>query len=153
MASAAEHIAEILDPSLAEQGFVRSGGRWYRYKEESVLVIDVQPARYSPGPYINLGVYYYKYGSQRQPDIVDCHVDTRLTSLVANPRRGDELLDPTNSIPYDARRDELRAMIQGSAMPWLQSMARLDTAKAVLANSPKAAHIAPIARADLRPTQ
>jgi Domain of unknown function (DUF4304) len=153
MASAAAQIGEILDPSLVELSFVRSGTRWFRYEEESVLVIDVQPARYSPGPYVNLGVYYYKYGTQKEPNIVDCHVDARLTSMVPNPLRGDELLNPTNDIPYDVRRDELQTMIRSYAMPWLQSMARLDTAKAVLAHNPKAAHVAPIARADLQPFQ
>ncbi len=153
MTSAASQIAGIVDPFLKQSGFVRSGLRWYHYEDQSVLVIDVQPARYSPGPYINMGVYYFKYGNLRNPKIVDCHVDTGLTSVVPNPLRGDELLDVSNDISIEVRRSELEVMLRSYALPWLESMARLDAAKAVLADNPTAAHVAPIARADLKPVQ
>lgn len=153
MTSAASQIAGIVDPFLKQSGFVRSGLHWYHYEDQSVLVIEVQPARYSPGPYINMGVYYFKYGSLRNPKIVDCHVDTGLTSVVPNPLRGDELLDVSNDISTAVRRSELEVMLRSYALPWLESMARLDAAKAVLADNPKAAHVAPIARADLKPLQ
>ena len=153
MSEPASEIAQILAQSLQNSGFVGGGLRWYRYEEESILVVDVQPSRYSPGPYINLGVYYYRYGRSDKPKIVDCHVDTRLTGILPNPLRGDELLDPSNDISKDVRRDELQAMIRSYAIPWLESMARFDAAKTVLAQNPKLAHIAPIARADLVPPQ
>jgi len=40
-------------------------------------------------------------------------------------------------------------MIQSYAILWLQRMAQFDTARAMLAENPKAAHVAPMARADL----
>jgi hypothetical protein len=146
-------MAQLVDPMLKQNGFVRRGLHWYRHEHESVLVVDVQPARSAPGPYINLGVYYFKYGDRQDPKIVDCHVDTRLTSVVPNPLRGDELLDVTNDISDDVRREELGNMFQLYAIPWFEGMLRLDTARAFLASNPKVAHVAPVARADLKPNE
>jgi hypothetical protein len=142
-------IVNVIDPVLRERGFSSQGFRWYRYEHESILVLEVQPARYSPGPYINLGVYYYRYGRARTPKIVECQVDTRLTSLLPNPLRGDELLDASNQIPDDVRRAELEDIVRSFAVPWLEKMALFAEARAVLASNPTVAHIAPIARPDL----
>ena len=148
-ATSAAQIAKVLAPVLKDLGFVRSRFRWYRYEKESILVVDIQPARFSPGPYINLGVYYREYGISDKPGIVDCHVDDRLTALTPDPLRGDELLNPWNDISPETRREELEAMIRMYGMPWLTSFSNIDRAKKVLAANPKAAHVAPIARAEL----
>lgn len=79
-------------------------------------------AQYAPGPYINLAVYYYKYGQLNKPAVVDCHVTTRLTNLlqaVGEALRETELLDLTNDISVDIRRDELLQMIRTYGIPWL----------------------------------
>lgn len=152
MPSAVAQIAKILNPALVELGFVRNGNRWLRYEEESILVVDVQYARYSPGPHVNLGVYYHKYGSERAPEIVDCHVDTSLISVIPNPRRGIELLNPKNDLPQEVRRDELEVAVRSYGLSWLQSMARQETARAILAQNPAAAHVSRVANDDLRPS-
>jgi Domain of unknown function (DUF4304) len=57
--NAASQIARVLDPVLKEGGYRRRGLNWYRYGVDSVLLVNVQRARYTSGAYINLGVYYY----------------------------------------------------------------------------------------------
>jgi len=54
-----------------------------------------------------------------------------------------------HDISNDVRRHELQGMIQSYAILWLQRMAQFDTARAMLAENPKAAHVVPMARADL----
>lgn len=143
-------IAETLAALLHESGFIRTGLRWYRYEEDSILLIDIQPARSYPGPYINLGVYYYRYGDVDKPRIEECHASMRLTSVVPSGRRERELLDLSNDISIGVRGQELAEMIRAYAIPWLEGAAKFDTAKSFLAkNKSRPAYIMPIARADL----
>jgi hypothetical protein len=97
------------------------------------------------------GVYYYRYGKIDQPKIVDCHVDTGLNSVVSNALWEIELLDLTNDVPPETRSGELQDMVRTYAIPWLEGMAAFDVARSFLASNPAAAHVAPIARTDLRP--
>jgi hypothetical protein len=151
--NAASQIARVLAPVLKESGYRRRGLNWYRYGVDSVLLVNVQRARYTSGAYINLGVYYYKYGSMELPKDVDCHLTTRLTALVPNPLREMELLDFAKDIPLETRRAEIKDMMRSYGVSWLDAMADIDSARSVLARDKKAVHVAPIARADLRSTQ
>jgi len=40
---------------------------------------------------------------------------------------------------------------KGQWIPWLEKMAKLETARALLAKKPDLAHVAPLARIDLQP--
>lgn len=146
---AADKIAELLRPGLEREGFVRQGLNWYRYETESILVIEVQPSDFLPGPYINLGIFYFKYGSAEFPDIVDCHLDTGFVSVIPNPLRGNALLDPNSAISLDVRRQELDELIHAHAIPWLQTMGNFSAAKHIIKENPSAAHVAPVAQKDL----
>jgi hypothetical protein len=147
--SVARIVAELVQPTLEIEGFLRKGFRWYRAESESILVVEVQPAEVSPGPYINLGVYYLKFGSLQFPEMIDCHLDTGLVSVIPNPARGNALLDPNSAIARDVRLQELAALLHAHAIPWLQTMSNLSAARLVLEQNPFAAHVAPVARADL----
>src|ERR1700722_7999346 len=114
---AASEIAEVLQPVLEREGFFRRGLNWYRYETESILVVEVQPSDFLPGPYINLGVFYFRYGSAEFPDIVDCHLDTGFVSVIPNPLRGNALLDPNSAISLDVRRQELDELIHAHVIP------------------------------------
>jgi hypothetical protein len=145
-------VAQMLDVVLKEQRFVRSGLNWYRYDDESVLVVNVQRANFAPGPYINLGVYFYRYGDLEEPQIVDCHVHVRLTRVVPNAFREIELLDLTNDMPTNLRRDGLEGLLRTSAIPWLETLAKFDSARSFLTGNPTAAYVSPNARTDLLQT-
>jgi hypothetical protein len=142
-------VAQVLDAVLQEQGFIRDDLNWYRYGDESILLINIQRAQFAPGPYINLGVYFYRYGEMEEPRIVDCHVHVRLTRVVPDAMREIELLDLTNDIPETVRRDEIQGLLRASGIPWLEGVAKFDSARSFLSEHPKAAFVAPKARADL----
>jgi len=150
---AAATIAELIAASLEEAGFVRNGLSWYRYGAESIEMINIQPAATQPGPYLNLGVYYYRYGQIDAPTMTDCHVDTALNMVLTTPQafREMELLNPTNDIPSEIRRTELMDLIRRYGIPWLAAMARFEAARALLADNPEIAHVSARARADLQP--
>lgn len=149
---AASEIADLFGPSLIEDGFIRSGLNFYRYGAESVLLINIQSGSLWLGPYINLGVYYFRFGAMNRPEIADCHLQTRLISVVPNPLRQEELLQLTNDIPQHERYAELLEMMRRWGVPWLEGVSTFDSARTFLPGSTKAAHIAPIARDDLMPS-
>lgn len=151
--SAALTVAELINPSLRAQGFVRDGLSWYRYEKESILVVNVQQASYAPRAYINLGIYYHRYGDEDKPDIVKCHLDARLNGVLSQEEalREIRLLDLTNDIPDEVRRDELQTIIRLYGVPFLERFASFEAARVVLSHNPKLMHVAPAARADLMP--
>jgi Domain of unknown function (DUF4304) len=145
-------IVAIIDPLLTERGFVRSGLSWYRQHEDSVLKIDVQPAMYAPGPYVNLSVSYRRYGTAAELADVKFQVTTRLQGLVPEPAHLAELLDQQNHMPDADRGAELRHLILVYGLPWLEGLARFETARSFLAQrTSKAVFVVPEARADLQP--
>ena len=150
---AASEATRILDATLRASGFIRSGHNWYRYSRDSILLVNVQQSRLPQVAYVNLGVYYYRYGKLQRPKLVDCHVDTGLNSVVPNPLRVIALLDLTSYISPDIRSEELGDVVRTYALPWLDRMASLESARSFLASNPTAAHVVPKARADLHAPQ
>lgn len=146
---AANEIGYLLESILRDVGFTRHGLSWYRYERDSILAVDIQPAKYSPWPYINLGVYYFKYGKLERPDISDCQVTTRLTSIVPNPLREMELLDVTNDLPWSTRKTELQDTLVHYGILWLHRLAKFAEAKILLSDKTMSGYIAPLARAEL----
>jgi hypothetical protein len=146
--AAANEIAELIQPTLQQEGFLRKGQRWYSYEKNATAIIEVQTAKYSPGPYINLGIFYLKYGESKYPKIVDCQIYTRVLGLVPNPERLNDLLDPTNGIPRDIRGKELADAFHSYLIPWLRTMTDVGEAKSVLMKNPRVAHVAVEARED-----
>lgn len=151
--NAASYVTRVLNPGLRASGFVRHGRNWYRYGSDSILVVNIQQSRLPAVAYVNLGVYYYKYGKNERPKIVDCHVDASLNGVVTNPLLVIGLLDLTSDIPSELRTDELANVVRAYAVPWLERMATIDSARNFLASNPAAAHIAPEARVDIQVPQ
>lgn len=150
---AALTVADLINPSLKEQGFARNGLNWYRYEKESILVVNIQPASYAPWVYINLGVYYYRYGDEKNPTIAKCHVDTRLNGVLPQEEalRVISLLDLTSDIPVEVRRDELQTALRMYGVPFLERFASVEAARIALARNPRLMHVTPAVRADLMP--
>jgi hypothetical protein len=151
MASAPATIARLVAPALIEEGFTRKGQNFYRQENDSVLVVNIQPSRMTAGPYINLGVFYRRYGAESEPNIASCHVFARLLRLVPDMDRLERLVNLSNDIPESERRAELQTLVRGFGVPWLNALSKFEGAKAFLATGPYN-NIAPVARPDLMPT-
>ena len=152
--SPTKSVGEILAPTLGGRGFVRSGNRWLREESESIILVELQPAKYSAGPYINFGVYYRKYGNEAPADNEECHLSTRLESVIplADALQLDNLLDPNSSLSKDERRVRLANLVVTYGLPWLEGLTRFSTARAFLAKeTSKGVFIAPALRKELRP--
>ena len=143
-------LAQLLTTVLQDNGFVRRRRNWYRYEDESILLVNLQSSQYGPRAYINLGVYYRRYGALNTPAVTQCHILTRLSRLVGVPgaMREAELLDLGNDISDETRGDELREMIRAFGIPWLEGLAQFSAARSSFLNA-NATYVAPEARADL----
>lgn len=145
-------LARLIDPLLTERGFVRVGLGWYRQHEDSVLKIDLQPARYAPGPYVNLSVSYRRYATATELTDLKFQLATRLPSLVPDPAYLYELTDLGTEIPEQEREQALRSRILTYGLPWLEGLAKFETAREFLSQrTSQAVSVSPEARADLRP--
>jgi hypothetical protein len=145
-------LVELMDPFLREQGFVRLGFSWFMQQEDSILKIDVQPARYAPGPYVNLSVSYRRYGSATELTDLKVQVTTRLVSLVPDPPHLLDLTDLGNGFPEEERQEGLRYQILNFGLPWLDGLMKFEDARGFLARkTSESVFIAPEARVDLKP--
>ena len=145
-------FVKFMDPLLAERGFVRVGLGWYTQHEDSVLKIDVQPARYAPGPYVNLSVSYRKYGTATEFADLKFQVTTRLQSLVPDPAYLVELTDLGSDIPAEEREAALWHLILTYGLQWLERLVKFENARVFLAQGTnQAVFVVPEARADLKP--
>lgn len=139
-ASASAIVKRILDPVLSPVGFIRKGSSYFRESEAAILVVNLQSGS-DPGPYLNLGVYYLALGTHTRPDITECHLWTRLEALAPiRSQRTDlvmsrlsELVDPKTDISDYDRANELQQLVLTYALPWLNGVARFDTARSFLA--------------------
>jgi hypothetical protein len=140
--------AAILTPILKERGFVRSGDSWYRQDEESVMVVNLQSSW--PGPLVNFGISWRKYGLIAHPKIAQCQVWNRLEMMGPGPLRVYALTDPSSDISDDDRRTELQQLVLAYGLPWLEGLSKFDTARSFLAEPKnRPAFIAREARAEL----
>jgi hypothetical protein len=148
MPSSISSFVEILDPVLKAYGFSRKGNNWYRNNDDSIVMVSLQASW--PGPLVNLGVFYPRYGAIAWPEINECHVYTRLEALTPCSARLDELLAPASPISEDIRQNELQQVVAKYGLPWLNGMSKFDDARSFLAKKTSGGvFITPTVRPDL----
>ncbi len=146
-------VSDIVDPVMRSAGFSRDGLSWYRPGSESVEILNVQPSRLPTTAYINVGVYYLRFGDAAAASIFNCHASARLTSIVPDADKEMELLNVDNDMALSARKAELAAMIVSYALPWLHNMADFENACRYVTTSAQVVRVSPEARPFLVPPQ
>jgi hypothetical protein len=113
-------------------------------------VFHLQGARFSLGPYINLGVWYDRYGSNDKPQIGYLHLTERLQSLggIREASRLMELVDPWKDISDKTRAAELQGLIMTFGLPWFEKAKDFESAKARFAAGEISAAVGAAARVD-----
>ena len=70
---------------LKVQGFRKRARTWWRDREETIQILNLQKSPFGERLYINLGVYVRQLGQESRPAAHNCHVQTRL-ELAADER-------------------------------------------------------------------
>jgi hypothetical protein len=126
-------LISAFSSTLAPRGFRKRFLTWRRFKADSVLVVNLQRSRWSESYFVNLGVYYFALGSEKEPPPHRCHYQDRLCSI--HPDRS-ALLGALGfeGQPHSAESTigiVSRALLD-TAIPWLENRSSLQGAKSVL---------------------
>lgn len=124
-----------IDVALVDLGFLRKSNTWRLDLDETILVVDVQKSTYGAQYYVNLGILVKGLPMVREtlfPKENECHIRLRLEALMHEEERYKRLLDlEDSSIGSDERRDQVRALVAGVAVPFLlECRTRLGIAEA-----------------------
>ncbi len=109
-------------PTLKALGFKKKSRTWWRHRDQTIQVLNLQKSSFGERLYVNLGVYVKALGTEDFPPEQRCHVQARLDQ-VALPERtlivasADSIGDPT---------PELISAVLDDGIGWLDKVATYD---------------------------
>jgi hypothetical protein len=122
-------LQQALAPALKRLGFKKSGATWRKGCSNAIVVLNIQGSQWGPTFYINLGIYFRELGELIEPNECVCHVRTRLTELVPDRNRLNELLDFGKSIQEGDRLQEIEALVTEYGLSWLATVSTIKGAR------------------------
>ena len=110
-------------PDLKRMGFLKMARTWRRTSPSDVQVLNLQKSPWGPAPlYVNLGVYFRRFGPDISPSESQCHVRARL-ERVASPNRWNAIC----ALAADqAPSEEAVAALLEDGISWLDSLTSGD---------------------------
>jgi hypothetical protein len=145
-----KRLQQTLAAVLKLRGFKKSGATWRNESSNAVGVLNLQGSQWGRSFYVNLGVYFTALGNEKAPCEYHCHVRTRLTELVPDRERLNELLDFDKPIQENVRFQELEALVVEHGLPWIASVSTIHGAREYCSSqSPKSPWVTKEARAFL----
>lgn len=118
-----------LAPALKTRGFTKERATWRKPNAGSICVLNLQGSQWGPSFYVNLGVYFRALGTKNSPTEYHCHLRARLTDLVSERERVNDLLDFEKTIPPEVRFKELEEAILSHGIPWLDRVSTIPGAR------------------------
>ena len=122
-------LQTILASVMKPLGFKKEGATWRKRNANSISVINLQGSQWGPSFYMNLGIYFLTVGDNEKPPEYHCHLRTRLTELVPDRQRLDDVLDLEKPIALTIRFEELVAAVVNYGLPWLQRVSTVEGAR------------------------
>jgi hypothetical protein len=139
MVSSGKDLERVVHEFLKPLGFRKTARTWRLDAPETIVVVNLQRSRWSESYYVNLGAMVKSVGddpsytrNRTRPSVVDCHYRIRVDDLLrgkpvppakisAEQARMHALLEFDFS-PIDplVREAELRAVIEGHVLPFLE---------------------------------
>lgn len=123
-------VQTTFDTLAKSKGFTKRSGAWYLSREDTILVMDLQKSNYGPRYFVNVAVWLRALGEAQFPKEWHCHIRTRLTDLVPNPKRVDKLLDVEWTSYHPDAGDELTSILDATlswVIPATESLTTLRT--------------------------
>jgi hypothetical protein len=124
-----KQLENLLKPCLKEIGFKKKGATWHRANSDFIQVVNIQGSQWSKIFYINLGVYLKQLGDEQTPVEYKCHIRTRLSQLVPDLNRLNELCDIHSSDFEGFDRSELQDLLINYGVSWLDKCCTQDGIK------------------------
>lgn len=124
-------VSRTVDSSLKANNFIKKSGSWYREVDESVMVVNLQKSNYGNTFYINLGVWFKRFGQSQFPKEQQCHIRIRLSSLTGEEL--DNALNLENTAVTEVDRQlTIDGAISQRALPFLSACSTVNGVRSML---------------------
>jgi hypothetical protein len=120
-------LTEVLKPA----GFKKKANGWYRETDDTIAVLLLQKSNYEEQYYFNIGAVIKKLKHVPFPKEHQCHIQTRLSSLLENQKTLEPLNLEDEAIPFDQKLQEVKDTINQEAIPVLLSWGSLAGIKKI----------------------
>ena len=109
----------LIAPPLKALGFKKRARTWWRHRDETIQVLNLQKSSFGERLYVNLGVYVKALETEEFPPEQRCHVQVRLERVVPEERSlsvasADSITDP---------KPELISAVLEDGLGWLDQVA------------------------------
>jgi len=126
-------IKSGFEQPLKNLQFVKKSGSWYADRQETVLVAELQRSDHGEKYYVNLAVWFKRFGDAKFPKEYQCHIRIRLTSLMDG--RIQKALDLEDQAISDTERAAiLQTAMQEQGIPFLERCSTLEGVKSLLSD-------------------
>jgi hypothetical protein len=126
-------VQTTIEEFAKESGCVKKSGSWFLRSEETIFVLNLQKSQYGLQCFVNVAVWLRALGDIDAPRENKCQIRTRLTRLVPADleQRLTQLLDLDKEMDEQARRAELRGVLDEHLFPLMQASGSLDGLRSV----------------------
>jgi hypothetical protein len=123
-------------PDFKMRGFLKDGPTWRKTSPDAIVFFNIQGSQWGRQFHLNLGAYFRALGTEDRPIESRCHVRLRVSDLVPDRVRFNDLLDFEKAIAPSDRLEELAALVTEWGIPWLHAMSSCDAARNYMSGHP-----------------
>ncbi len=125
-------LESVIAPRLKSLGFRKKARTWWRDRDETIQVVNLQKSPYSERLHVNLGIYVRVLGTDTSPSERHCQIRARLETVAPEACWNDVVSLEALVAPPPTVIDAVVV----SAIDWLESLARVEDIRAFV-DSPK----------------
>jgi hypothetical protein len=118
-------LIRVFKPMMTEAGFKRYESSWYRFSQETIQMLDLQPAtsKTAKKVYVNLGVAFRSVQQTIHFRLFDCAVYGRLDRLVPTSEKYSTVTDFSgNTLEGRVRFAGIVELVRIYALPFLDGL-------------------------------
>ena len=120
-----QELVRVLKPVMTKAGFKRYESCWYRFGQEAIQVLDLQPSTSKTGKkvYLNLGASFRSVQRTTHFRLFDCAVYGRMDRIVPAEEGYSTATDfSNNTLDLRARCARVKDLIEKHALPFLDKL-------------------------------
>jgi len=107
-------LEESISPALKAAGFTKKSRTWWRKNEETIQVFNLQKSAAGTGLLFNLGIYARALGTESNPPVGRCHIQSRLEGVTE--KQASELV--LSAWSGEAPTDALATIVLRDGLAW-----------------------------------
>lgn len=120
-----QELVRVLKPVMTKAGFKRYESCWYRFSQEAIQVLDLQPSTSKTGKkvYLNLGASFRSVQRTAHFRLFDCAVYGRMDRIVPSEAGYSTATDFSDSaLDFCAHCARIKELVEKYALPFLDKL-------------------------------